>query len=249
MNRIRQEKIRAYVENNNVATIKELQKLLPDVSLMTIHRDLDSLENQGVLAKYRGGVKSIKHLSDVEFNVRLKENNPGKLLMAKKALSLLQMHSSIFLDAGTSNLFLAKNLPDINLNIITTSPGIALELSKLRNPVITLCGGSLNRNNLAVTGHKTIEMLDEINIDLAFIGVSGCSLDAGFTCGTEGDSFVKKLVIKKARTSVLMCTREKLKCLMPYTFATMEDVDYIVSDSPLPESYAKKAEEKGVKLL
>ena len=249
MNRIRQEKIRAYVENNNVATIKELQKLLPDVSLMTIHRDLDSLERQGVLAKYRGGVKSIKHLGDVEFNVRLKENNPGKLLMAKKALSLLQMHSSIFLDAGTSNLFLAKNLPDINLNIITTSPGIALELSKLRNPVITLCGGSLNRNNLAVTGHKTIEMLDEINIDLAFIGVSGCSLDAGFTCGTEGDSFVKKLVIKKARTSVLMCGREKLKCLMPYTFATMEDVDYIVSDSPLPESYVKIAEEKGVKLL
>lgn len=249
MNRIRQEKIRAYVENNNVATIKELQKLLPDVSLMTIHRDLDSLERQGVLAKYRGGVKSIKHLGDVEFNVRLKENNPGKLLMAKKALSLLQMHSSIFLDAGTSNLFLAKNLPDINLNIITTSPGIALELSKLRNPVITLCGGSLNRNNLAVTGHKTIEMLDGINIDLAFIGVSGCSLDAGFTCGTEGDSFVKKLVIKKARTSVLMCGREKLKCLMPYTFATMEDIDYIVSDSPLPESYVKIAEEKGVKLL
>ncbi len=249
MNRIRQEKIRAYVENNNVATIKELQRLLPDVSLMTIHRDLDSLERQGVLAKYRGGVKSIKHLSDVEFNVRLKENNPGKLLMAKKALSLLQVHSSIFLDAGTSNLFLAKNLPDINLNIITTSPGIALELSKLRNPVITLCGGSLNRNNLAVTGHKTIEMLEEINIDTAFIGVSGCSLDAGFTCGTEGDSFVKKLVIKKARTSVLMCGKEKLKCLMPYTFATMEDVDYIVSDSLLPESYVKLAEEKGVKLL
>lgn len=249
MNRIRQEKIRAYVENKNIATIKELQKLLPDVSLMTIHRDLDSLESQGVLAKYRGGVKSIKHFSDVEFNVRLKENNPGKLLMAKKALGLLQPHSSIFLDAGTSNLFLAKNLPDINLNIITTSPGIALELSRLTNPVITLCGGSLNRNNLAVTGHKTIEMLDGINIDTAFIGVSGCSLDAGFTCGTEGDSYVKKLVIKKARTSVLMCGREKLKCLMPYTFATMADVDYIVSDSPLPESYVKKAEENKVKLL
>ena len=49
MNRIRQERIRAYVENKNVATIKELQKLLPDVSLMTIHRDLDALERQGVM--------------------------------------------------------------------------------------------------------------------------------------------------------------------------------------------------------
>ncbi len=249
MNRIRQERIRAYVESKNVATIKELRELFPDVSLMTIHRDLDSLERQGVLAKYRGGVKSIKHFEDVEFNVRLKENNPGKMLMAKKALSLLQPHTSIFIDAGTSNLFLARNLPDINLNIVTTSPGIAMELSRLHNPVITLCGGSLNRNNLAVSGYRTLEMLSDINIDMAFIGVSGCSLDAGFTCGTEGDSELKKLVIKKARTSVLMCGTEKLKCLMPYTFARMEDVDYIISDSPLPESYVNMAKEKNVTLL
>ena len=185
----------------------------------------------------------------MEFNVRLKENNPGKIQMAKKAMSLLQPHSSVFLDAGTSNLFLAQNLPDINLNIITTSPGIALELSRLHNPVITLCGGSLSRNNLAVSGHKTIEMLESINIDTAFIGVSGCSLDAGFTCGTEGDSYVKKLVIKKARTSVLMCGTEKLKCLMPYTFASFSDVDYIVSDSDLPEAYVKKAKDSGVIIL
>ncbi|MBO5743494.1 MAG: DeoR/GlpR transcriptional regulator [Clostridia bacterium] len=146
-------------------------------------------------------------------------------------------------------MFLARNLPDINLNIVTTSPGIAMELSRLHNPVITLCGGSLNRNNLAVSGYRTLEMLSDINIDMAFIGVSGCSLDAGFTCGTEGDSELKKLVIKKARTSVLMCGTQKLKCLMPYTFARMEDVDYIISDSPLPESYVKMAQEKGVKLL
>jgi len=249
MNRIRQDKIRSYVENKNIATIKELQNLLPNVSLMTIHRDLDALEKQGVLAKYRGGVKSIKHFGDVEFNVRLKENNPGKLLMAKKAISLLQPHSSVFLDAGTSNLFVAQNMPDININVITTSPNIALELSRLRKPVITLCGGSLNRNNLAVSGHKTIEMLEGINIDTAFIGVSGCSAESGFTCGTEGDSYIKKMVITKARTSILMCGTEKLKCLMPYTFAHFADVDYIVSDMPLPESYVKLAKENSVTLL
>ncbi len=249
MNRIRQEKIRAYIEDKNIVTIKELQKLFPDISLMTIHRDLDTLERQGVLSKHRGGVKSIKHFGDVEFNVRLKENNPGKILMAKKAMELLQPHSSIFLDAGTSNLFLAKNLPDINLNIITTSPGIALELCRLTNPVITLCGGAMSRNNLAVSGHQTVQMLEGINIDTAFIGVSGCSADAGFTCGTEADSFIKKMVIKKARTTVLMCGAEKLKCLMPYTFATMADADYIVTDASLGESYIKSARDNGVIIL
>ncbi len=249
MNRIRQERIRAYIEDKNIVTIKELQTLFPEVSLMTIHRDLDALERQGILSKHRGGVKSIKHFGDVEFNVRLRENNQGKNQMAKKALSLLQPHSSVFLDAGTSNLFLAKNMPDINLNIITTSPGIALELSGLTNPSITLCGGALSRSTLAVSGQHTLHMLEGINIDTAFIGVSGCSVEAGFTCGTEADSFIKKYVIKKARTSVLMCGGEKLRCLMPYTFATMADVDYIVSDTAMPEVYAKAAKDAGVIVL
>ena len=249
MNRIRQERIRAYVESKNVATIKELRQLLPNVSLMTIHRDLDSLERQGVLAKYRGGVKSIKHFEDVEFNVRLKENNPGKLLMAKKAMSLIQPHSSVFMDASTTNLILARSLPDIHLNIITTGPSIALELSRLHNPTVTLCCGILNRKNLALSGQNTLEMLDKINIDLAFIGVSGCSVDAGFTCGTEADMLVKRMVIRKARTSVVMCSREKLKCLMPYTFANFNEVDYLISDAPMPEPFQAAAMEAGMKML
>ncbi len=249
MNKIRQEQIKEYIEKNNVATIKELQEMFPNVSLMTIHRDLDALESMGILAKHRGGVRAVQHFGDMEFDVRLRNNTSGKLAMARKAKSLLQPKSSVFIDTGTSTLYLAKNLPDINLNIVTTSPNIALELCRLRCSSITMCGGSLNTNNFAVSGYNTLEMLDKINIDTAFIGVSGCSLDAGFTCGTEGDSFVKRAVIKKARTSVLMCGSEKLKCLMPYTFAKMEDVDYIISDKPFPEEYVKEAQKYGVKLL
>ena len=92
-------------------------------------------------------------------------------------------------------------------------------------------------------------MLDKINIDLAFIGVSGCSVDAGFTCGTESDMLVKRRVIQKARTSVVMCSHEKLRCLMPYTFATLSDVDYLISDEPMPEAFQKAAREAGLQLL
>jgi DeoR family transcriptional regulator of aga operon len=135
------------------------------------------------------------------------------------------------------------------VNIVTTGPSIALELCKLHNPVVTLCCGTINRKNLALSGQNTLEMLNNINIDLAFIGVSGCSVDAGFTCGTEGDMLVKRMVIRKARTSVVMCTREKLKCLMPYTFAKFEDVDYLISDEPMPEAFRTAAKQAGLKLL
>ena len=249
MNRIRQDRIKEYIEENNVVSIKELQELFPEVSLMTIHRDLDTLEASGAVVKFRGGARSVRYAGDPEFNVRMRDNNSGKLLIARKAMELIQPHSSIFLDASTTTLTLARNLPDMNLNIFTTGPSIALELCRLHNPVVTLCCGTINRKNLALSGQNTLEMLEKINIDMAFIGVSGCSIDAGFTCGTEGDMLVKRRVIDKARTSVLMCSREKLNCLMPYTFANISDVDYLISDEPMPEAFDIAAREAGVTIL
>lgn len=249
MNRIRQDRIKKYVENKNMVTIKELRALFPDVSLMTLHRDLSALEELGVLTKFRGGARSVHQRDEVEFDIRMKENNAGKLSMVKKAMKLIKAQSSLFLDASTSNLFLASKLPDVDLNITTISPNIALELCKLKNPVVNLCGGTMNRRTLSVSGVNTLELLDRINIDVAFIGVSGCSAEAGFTCGTEADMLIKSRVIRKARTTVVLCGSDKLKRLMPYTFAAFSDVDYIISDQPLPEAFVQKCQENGVKIL
>ncbi len=249
MYQVRQEQIKAYIEQENVVSIRDLQALFPEVSLMTIHRDLDALEQSGDVVKFRGGARSVRHSSDPEFNVRMRENNPGKNIIARKALDLIQPNTAIFLDASTTNLALARILPDISLNIITTGPSIAIELCKLHNPVVTVCCGTINRKNMALSGQNTLEMLDHINIDIAFIGVSGCSLEAGFTCGTESDMLVKRKMIQKARTSVVMCGKEKLSCLMPYTFARMEDVDYLISDAPLSEDFVKAAKKANLKII
>ncbi len=249
MYRIRQERIKEYIEKNSVVTIRQLQELFPDVSLMTIHRDLDALVQEGDVVKFRGGARSVRHTGDPEFNVRMRDNNEGKQVIARKALSMIQPHSSVFLDASTTNLFLARNLPDINLHVFTTGPSIALELCRLQNPVVNLCCGTINRKSLALSGQNTLEMLDRINIDMAFIGVSGCSAEAGFTCGTESDMLVKRLVIQKARTSIIVCGKEKFSSLMPYTFAKLEDVDYLICDDALPEGFRTAAENAGVKIL
>ncbi len=249
MNEIRLEQIRQFIESNHVVTIKQLQALCPEVSLMTIHRDLDLLAQSGDIVKVRGGAKSVRHAGDPGYDVRLRENNAGKHLMAQKALGLIQQGSTLFLDASTTNLVLARSLPDISLNIFTTGPNIALELCRLQNPNITLCCGTINRKNMALSGQNTLEMLQKINIDLAFIGVSGCSVDAGFTCGTESDMMVKRMVIHKARTSVVMCDHSKFSRLMPYTFGEFSDVDYLVCDKAVPESVKNACVRGGVAIL
>lgn len=249
MNSIRQKKISDFIESRQIVTIKELQNLYPDVSLMTIHRDLDALVQSGVIVKIRGGARAVRHTGDPGYEVRLQENNAGKAAMAAKALSLIQPGSTVFLDASTTNLMLARALPDVDLNIFTTGPNIAIELCKLQNPSITLCCGNLNRKTMALAGQNTLEMLEKINIDLAFIGVSGCSAEAGFTCGTEGDMAVKAMVMRKARRKVIMCDKGKFSRLMPYTFARMQDVDYLISDDAVPEAIVHEAQIYGVVIL
>ncbi|MBO5891431.1 MAG: DeoR/GlpR transcriptional regulator [Oscillospiraceae bacterium] len=249
MNSIRQDQTREYIEEKHVVTIRELQALHPDVSLMTIHRDLDALEQMGEIVKIRGGARSVRHAGDLGYEERLRENNAGKATIAEKALSLIAPHSTVFLDASTTNLMLARKLPDIDVKVFTNAPNIALELCHLVNPGITLCCGTINRKNMALSGQITLDMLENINIDLAFVGVSGCSVEAGFTCGTERDMLVKRKIIHKARTSVIMCDRAKFTRLMPYTFARFTDVDYLISDSSVPEAIRLQLEQNGVKLL
>ncbi len=249
MNSIRQERILSYIEQNHIATIRQLQELCPDVSLMTIHRDLDALQAAGNIVKIRGGARSVRHAGDLGYDVRLQENNAGKLQMAQKALKLIHPGSAVFLDAGTTNLLLARSLPDINLHVFTTGPNIAIELCRLHNPQITLCCGTMNRKNMALSGQKTVEMLHEINIDLAFVGVSGCSAEAGFTCGTEGDMVIKRTVIQKARTSMAMCGGDKFSRLMPYTFARFSEVDCMITDTRVPESIRQAAEQGNMEIL
>jgi len=60
---------------------------------------------------------------------------------------------------------------------------------------------------------------------------------------------VKRMVIQKARTSVAMCGHEKFSCLMPYTFAQLCDVDYMISDAAVPDAVAQAAKQAGVKVL
>ena len=156
MHQIRQDKIRNFIEQKGTVTIKQLQELCPEVSLMTIHRDLDFLEQCGVLVKVRGGAKSVRHAGDPGFEERSRENIVGKTAIARKALQLIQPGSSVFLDASTTNMTLARNLPDISLRVFTTGPNIALELCRLHEPTITLCCGTINRKRCRASAVKTL---------------------------------------------------------------------------------------------
>ncbi len=245
----RRERIRAILKKKEFISIRDLQAIFPDVSLMTLHRDLDALEQEGVLVKVRGGARMAHLTAEPMLDIRSQLNIREKQTIAKKALSLIPEGASVFLDAGSTNLVLAGMIPDVNLNVFTTGPSIALELCHLVNPSINLCGGNINRANLAVSGQSTLDNLEKINIDIAFIGASGLANDSGFMCGKESEMLVKRRIIQKARLSVVLCDSSKFGRLLPYTFATLQDINVLISDAPLPDDLARSAWATGVEIL
>ena len=252
MNQLRREKIGKYIQEKGAVTVKELGALFPEVSLMTIHRDLEKLEQQGIINRTRGGAVSAiqgNSITEAKLEARMHTNMKAKREMAVKALTLIEPGSAVFLDAGTSSIALAQALPDMDLNIFTTGPNIALELGRLSIPAIHMCGGTLNRFNQAVSGQSTLQMLEHINIATAFVGVSGYTQEGGFTCGKEEEMLVTRLVLRKAGRRVLLMDSSKCGRILPYTFGNVEDVDYIISDGGLQEELLLREEKAGKKIL
>lgn len=253
MNGIRREKIREFVEQNQYATVDQLTTLFPNVSLMTIHRDLTFLQEQGFLVKVRGGARYIADSQgEPAFAAREILGREAKQKVGLKATRFVSGSSSVFIDAGTTMLAFAKEVPNIQASIVTSGPNIALELAKKPLLTVSLCGGVLNKNNLTLSGSVAIDALSSINIDTAFTVASGYGAEYGFTCGMESEAAIKELVTRKARTSVMMLDASKLGKVLPYTFARLEDYDILITDKDpqeLPAELRRAAEEAGVALV
>lgn len=251
MNSIRREQMLEFIKAKDSVSVKELSKLFSTVSFMTIHRDLDFLEEKGLIERVRGGAKYISPEGNFEpaFTEREIANRELKLLIANKAASLIHSGSAVYIDAGTTAYALSKALPNFPLSIVTNSPNIAVSLADRRYVNVMLCGGSLEKKNLSLYGSAAIQMLEKINIDLAFVAASGYSESCGFTCGNDGEAVIKNLVCKKARKVALMIDSSKIDTVLPITFANEEDIDYFICDKPLGEELAKRFEEKGITIL
>lgn len=252
----RRKAIGEYLEERGEATLKELEALFSEVSSMTIRRDLDALENEGRIVKIKGGAKAISHLSrsmlfknvEDDYGHRELENTDEKNKVADKAVGLVESGCSIFLDAGSTIMCLARRLASDRHFIVTSGINVAMEMSKNKHTIVNLIGGQLSRDNLCVSGAGALEHLQNINIDIAFIGASCFSEDAGFTNGDYNECEMKRYIVQKAKKKYILMDSTKLGRSMPYTFARPEDIDCLVIDKMTPE-LERIARVSGMRLL
>ncbi|HHW00838.1 MAG TPA: DeoR/GlpR transcriptional regulator [Clostridiaceae bacterium] len=254
MSNERQKRILQLIENKGEVQLQQLKDLFPEVSMMTLRRDLISLENDGHLIRTYGGAISVKKVSDINgeedaYSRRAQENVEAKMKIAEKALPLVEKGRSIYFDAGSTLMCLAKILPDDSFSIVTSSANISLELVKKLSTSIVVLGGHLNRNTLSMSGPNAISLLDTINIDLAFMSASGFSIDNGFTISNIYECELKRKVIKRAKKVIVLMDTSKINKDLAFTFANLEDVNIWVCETKLPPEVEAEANRYGVQIL
>lgn len=244
--------MREYIIRRGDVTIDELAALFPERSVMTIRRDLDYFEANGLVIRTYGGAKlnplAFKSHEDY-YSIREVENAAAKAEIAKKAVGLLSGERAVYIDAGTTAMAFARALPDREIIIITPGVNIALELLSRKRPMsVTVAGGNLNPRSLSASGAQTVDSLRGINIDTAVMSTSGFSFENGFTNGIMQECEVKSAVIAKARRVIMLMDSSKLEKSLPYTFARLTDIHALVTDGALPLDAADRIKTEGINI-
>ena len=244
--------VREFIQSCGEVTITDLQPYYTGYSAMTIWRDLKQLEEQGYIRRVHGGaISMLAATPQIEgvYSKRARERVHEKNAIAHAALQFLSPGHSVYLDAGSTIMSLANQMDSQRYTIITSGANIAIELSQRHTCDVLLTGGQISENTLSCSGAQALWFISSVNIDVAVMATSGFSQKTGFTSGSQSESLLKSAVIQKAAKVVMLMDNAKLGHALPFTFASLSDIDVLISSAPLPAELRAQAEAAGVSCI
>lgn len=247
----RYDKILDLLEKNGSVKVPKLTELF-NVSVETIRRDLDNLEKKGHLKKVYGGAVLASHFdNETTFTNRKTERSSEKLELAEIAASVIKEGMSVALDAGTTNLVLAKVLKKKykQLTILTNSLAIVNELVDMEDYKIILTGGVYNNKENSFIGNILENKINKLHIDTAFISVMGISLFEGLTDNDYESIQIQKQFIEISQNVIILADNSKFDNVCLLKIADFQDINMIITDSKLKEIIKEKYSRKGIEII
>ncbi|WP_243079554.1 DeoR/GlpR family DNA-binding transcription regulator [Pantoea sp. MQR6] len=232
----RQDLIRKILRDQGRVVCIELAQQM-GVSEHTVRRDLHELSKEGVCKKVYGG--AVLQLPDAgTLDSRKGQNLSAKSTIAQRCASLITSENCIFIDAGSTNLAMAKSLPDeLTITVVTNAPDIAAALLKHPNIEVIMLGGRIQKDSGGSVGNTAIEQLRNIMFDQAFMGGCAMSPEAGLTGFNFDDCEFKKAAIAQSSQVIVGLTSEKIPGVARFSVASCEDIDILVVEENLDKNF------------
>lgn len=226
------------VVSQRVVSVADLATQL-GVSLMTVRRDIEVLDEAGLVERVHGGAKMRGGAGAHEpgFELKSMQARDEKEAIANAAAGMVQEGQSIGLSAGTTTFALAQRLSlKEGLTVVTNSVRIAdvFQAAASKQTVI-LTGGERTPSD-ALVGPVATASVKQLHLDVLFLGVHGADAEAGFTTPNLLEAEMDRALISASRRVVVLADHSKWGTVGISTIAGLDDVDEMISDSGLSAS-------------
>jgi len=269
----RQQLIVELVAASGRASVTDLAERF-SITTETVRRDLAALEIAGTVRRVHGGAVSPERFSTTEESIleRTVQRQPEKTRIAEAALSLIPQgrSGSILIDAGSTTEALAEllaartagngagtasgasasgNADGTELVVITHALPIAAKLSGEAGIALHLLGGKVRGLTQAAVGQSTVEAARRIRPDIAFIGTNGISAAFGLSTPDPEEAAVKAAFVQSARRIVVLADSSKLDAETLVQFASLKDLDTVITDTKPSPDLAEALADAGVEVV
>lgn len=238
--RQRQAIIMERVREDGAVRVADLVREL-GVSDMTVRRDLEVLDERGLLEKVHGGATAVvgSALFEPGFAAKSALQQAEKDAIADAAVALVEPGMAIGVSAGTTTFALAQRLADIpGLTVVTNSVRVADILNQLgrADQTIILTGGVRTPSD-ALVGPFAVAALRTVHVDLVFVGVHGMDPHSGFTCPNLLEADTDRALIEAGRRLVVVADHTKWGVIGISSIARLDQADVLITDAGLsPEA-------------
>lgn len=245
----RHQEIMACLKRTHRVKVQEMVQLF-QVSDMTIRRDFETLEQQGLLRRIHGGAELVSVRSlEPAVSTRLQIHKEKKEAIVHEALKLIAKDETILLDAGSTTYLLAQLLQaDLELKLVTNSLDIAgVTLRRGINTI--MLGGVLLPSTSSGVGLLTQESLRQLSVEQAFMGTSGLTLEHGFSNDNLFEVEVKRQMIQVSRKVTVLADSSKWGRKALGSFAALEDISRVITDWDAPDSMVGSLRQRGLEVI
>ena len=220
---------------------------LTGVSAVTIRRDLKELAHKGLVTRVHGGaLRAPKRGTAHPFPLRKTQDLEAKHLLAKATARLIDDGESVILDNGTTCEMVAENLVGRDIRALCLSLSAAATLASTPGPVVTVPGGIVETDTLAMLTTTAVDAVRRFRADVAILGACAVSAQSGLTCTEDHDAVLKAAIIGSSSRCLMPAPPRKLTRSSTYGFGELSNLDTLLTTTDIDPETLTGLQEAGV---
>lgn len=242
------------VQRVGSVSVEELCSLL-GASVATVRRDLQKLEDKGLLRRTHGGALSIAPLfyepfrHDSSFQEQIERHAEAKRRIALAAAEMVRDGETIALTAGTTTTEVVRSIRNRSgVTVVTSTINVAMELSKRKDLEVFVTGGFLRGDWFSLVGPAAAYAMSQINVDKAFLGVNGIDAEKGLTSANSGEAAINRVIVNQAKQRIVVADHSKLGALATYRFCASNEVHVLITDTGASDAVIGPFEALGIEV-